>query len=97
MRSLNSGMTCREFGFVFLPAFLFCMIAKLEPADHRRQHQALPDKRQDDHTERDEQNEIAMRKVGAARRGEGNRQSCGKRYDAAHVDEAENEWRLPCR
>jgi hypothetical protein len=68
-------------------ALLLAGVVKAEPAHQGRQHQALPDQRDDDDAEGYVLNELAVRKRRAIGERVGNRERGGERDHAAHAGE----------
>ena len=97
LRHVQCFRARRELGCVLALALVSRVAPQGEPAHKARQQQSLADQRGHDHSERHEQNEIAMGKRRAGERGQRNRQHRRQRDDAAYADEREEEGPLPGR
>ena len=87
-RDLERVLSRLMFSLLLLPAFDDAIAMQPEQENEPRQEQALPDKRQNDDAECDEENEVTIREGGAARCVERNPESRRERNDTSNADES---------
>src|SRR2546430_15299308 len=97
LHRVQSVRARRKLGRVLALALLGRVAPQPEPVHNSRQQQSLANQRDDDHSERHKENEIAVGKRRAGQRGQRNGQRRRQRDDAAYADERKKEGPLPGR